>query len=141
MVSVRRARLRRPSRARARAAHRPAAPAAARRATPRAARRPSNTCGRELHRSGKPRLGGASFWPIPGNDVTDDSDPRPAASPSLGDRRRRRRGRGRAARSVREIIRRFWPYARPYRRWLWVTAVFIVVMPAIETATIWLFKV
>src|SRR3954449_8220977 len=42
---------------------------------------------------------------------------------------------------VREIFRRFWPYARPYRRWLWVTAVFIVVMPAIETATIWLFKV
>ena len=42
---------------------------------------------------------------------------------------------------VREIIRRFWPYARPYRRWLWLTGVFIVVMPAIETATIWLFKV
>ena len=42
---------------------------------------------------------------------------------------------------VREIIRRFWPYARPYRRWLWVTAVFIVLLPAIETATIWLFKV
>src|SRR4051795_13721230 len=42
---------------------------------------------------------------------------------------------------VREIFRRFWPYARPYRCWLWVTAVFIVVMPAIETATIWLFKV
>jgi ABC-type multidrug transport system fused ATPase/permease subunit len=42
---------------------------------------------------------------------------------------------------VREVIRRFWPYARPYRRWLWVTAVFIIVMPAIETATIWLFKV
>jgi ABC-type multidrug transport system fused ATPase/permease subunit len=41
----------------------------------------------------------------------------------------------------REVIRRFWPYARPYRRWLWVTALFIVVMPAIETATIWLFKV
>src|SRR3954462_11930210 len=42
---------------------------------------------------------------------------------------------------VREILRQFWPYARPYRRWLWLTAVFIVVMPAIETATIWLFKV
>jgi ABC-type multidrug transport system fused ATPase/permease subunit len=42
---------------------------------------------------------------------------------------------------VREIIRRFWPYARPYRRWLWITALFIVVMPAIETVTIWLFKV
>jgi ABC-type multidrug transport system fused ATPase/permease subunit len=41
----------------------------------------------------------------------------------------------------REVIRRFWPYARPYRRWLWLTAVFIVLMPAIETATIWLFKV
>ena len=23
---------------------------------------------------------------------------------------------------IREIFRRFWPYARPYRRWLWVTA-------------------
>jgi ABC-type multidrug transport system fused ATPase/permease subunit len=42
---------------------------------------------------------------------------------------------------VREIIRRFWPYAKPYRRWLWLTGVFIVVMPAIETATIWLFKI
>jgi ABC-type multidrug transport system fused ATPase/permease subunit len=42
---------------------------------------------------------------------------------------------------VREIIRRFWPYARPYRRWLWLTALFIVVLPAIDTATIWLFKV
>jgi ABC-type multidrug transport system fused ATPase/permease subunit len=42
---------------------------------------------------------------------------------------------------VREVIRRFWPYARPYRRWLWVTAIFIVLTPAIETATIWLFKV
>ena len=42
---------------------------------------------------------------------------------------------------VREIVRRFWPYARPYRRWLWLTALFIVILPAIETATIWLFKV
>jgi ATP-binding cassette subfamily B protein len=42
---------------------------------------------------------------------------------------------------VREIFRRFWPYARPYRRWLWLSAVFIVLLPAIETATIWMFKV
>ena len=42
---------------------------------------------------------------------------------------------------VREIIRRFWPYAQPYRRWLWLTGLFIVILPAIETATIWLFKV
>src|SRR4051794_19813500 len=41
---------------------------------------------------------------------------------------------------VREIFRRFWPYARPYRRWLWVTALFVVLLPAIETATIWMFK-
>lgn len=41
---------------------------------------------------------------------------------------------------VREIFRRFWPYARPYRRWLWLTLVFIVLLPAIETATIWMFK-
>jgi ABC-type multidrug transport system fused ATPase/permease subunit len=42
---------------------------------------------------------------------------------------------------VREIFRRFWPYARPYRRWLFVTLALIAVVPAIETATIWMFKV
>ena len=41
---------------------------------------------------------------------------------------------------VREVFRRFWPYARPYRRWLLVTLLFIVLGPAIETASIWLFK-
>ena len=42
---------------------------------------------------------------------------------------------------VREIFRRFWPYARPYRKWLWVTGFFIILLPAVETATIWMFKV
>jgi ABC-type multidrug transport system fused ATPase/permease subunit len=42
---------------------------------------------------------------------------------------------------VREIFRRFWPYAKPYRRWLLVSLVLIAVVPAIETATIWMFKV
>ena len=42
---------------------------------------------------------------------------------------------------VREVFRRFWPYARPYRRWLWLTLVFVALGPLIETATIWLFKV
>jgi ATP-binding cassette subfamily B protein len=42
---------------------------------------------------------------------------------------------------VREIFRRFWPYARPYRRWLLVSLVLIAVVPAVETATIWMFKV
>jgi ABC-type multidrug transport system fused ATPase/permease subunit len=42
---------------------------------------------------------------------------------------------------IREVFRRFWPYARPYRRWLWVTLLFVIFAPAIDTATIWMFKV
>src|SRR5437763_3547357 len=41
--------------------------------------------------------------------------------------------------AVREIFRRFWPYARPYRRWLWITGAFVLLLPALDTATIWLF--
>ena len=41
---------------------------------------------------------------------------------------------------VREIVRRFWPYARPYRRWLLVTLVLIVAAAALETASVWIFK-
>jgi len=43
--------------------------------------------------------------------------------------------------SPREIFRRFWPYARPYRWFIWLTLPFIVLAPAVETARIWLFKV
>jgi ATP-binding cassette subfamily B protein len=43
--------------------------------------------------------------------------------------------------AMRAIVRRFWPYARPYRRWLLLTAVFIAVDAAIETGAVWLFKV
>src|SRR4051794_1035838 len=42
--------------------------------------------------------------------------------------------------SVREIFRRFWPFARPLRRWLPLTFALIAVGPALEAATIWLFK-
>jgi ATP-binding cassette subfamily B protein len=42
---------------------------------------------------------------------------------------------------VREIFRRFWPYARRYRRWLAFSLVFIVLGPAIDTAMIWMFKI
>jgi ABC-type multidrug transport system fused ATPase/permease subunit len=42
---------------------------------------------------------------------------------------------------IREIFRRFWPYARRYRKWLWVSLVFIVLGPAIDTAMIWMFKI
>ena len=42
---------------------------------------------------------------------------------------------------VREIFRRFWPYARPYRRWLPVILLLAALGPAIEAATIWMYKV
>ena len=42
---------------------------------------------------------------------------------------------------VREVFRRFWPHARPYRRWLPLILLFIALVPAIETATIWMYKV
>ncbi len=41
---------------------------------------------------------------------------------------------------VREIFRRFWPHARPYRRWLPLILVLVALDPAIEAASIWLFK-
>src|SRR3954447_142290 len=41
---------------------------------------------------------------------------------------------------IRDIFRRFWPYARPYRKWLLLSLVLIAAVPAIETATIWMFK-
>jgi ATP-binding cassette, subfamily B, bacterial len=42
--------------------------------------------------------------------------------------------------SVREIFRRFWPDARPYRRWLALGLLFIAAVPAVATLEIWLFK-
>ena len=41
---------------------------------------------------------------------------------------------------VRDIFRRFWPDARPYRRWIALGLVFAVIVPAIETVEIWMFK-
>jgi ABC-type multidrug transport system fused ATPase/permease subunit len=40
----------------------------------------------------------------------------------------------------RQIFRRFWPYVRPFRTWLALALVFVVAAPAVEAATIWLFK-
>ena len=42
---------------------------------------------------------------------------------------------------VREIFGRFWPYARPYRRWLALSLLLIALVPLIDTAMIWMFKV
>jgi ABC-type multidrug transport system fused ATPase/permease subunit len=41
---------------------------------------------------------------------------------------------------VRDIFRRFWPDARPYRRWIALGLAFAVIVPAIETVEIWMFK-
>jgi ATP-binding cassette, subfamily B, bacterial len=41
---------------------------------------------------------------------------------------------------LRTVLRRFWPYARPFRRWLLVNLVLILIVPAIEAAQIWMFK-
>jgi ATP-binding cassette, subfamily B, bacterial len=42
---------------------------------------------------------------------------------------------------VREIFRRFWPYARPYRRWLPLILLFAALGSALEAATIWMYKI
>ena len=41
---------------------------------------------------------------------------------------------------VREIVRRFWPDARPFRRYLLLGLILVAIVPAVETAQIWLFK-
>jgi len=45
------------------------------------------------------------------------------------------------AASLREVFRRFWPDARPFWRWLWVSLVLIIVSPFVDTAAIMLFKI
>ncbi len=42
--------------------------------------------------------------------------------------------------SIRQVVRRFWPYARPYRPWLALTLLFVVLTPAAETVSVWIFK-
>jgi ATP-binding cassette subfamily B protein len=43
--------------------------------------------------------------------------------------------------ALREVMRRFWPYARPYRRWLVAILVLVALGQAIDGTIIWLFKV
>jgi ATP-binding cassette subfamily B protein len=42
--------------------------------------------------------------------------------------------------ATRELFRRFWPYARPYRRRILVALVFLALAPAIQALTIWTYK-
>jgi ABC-type multidrug transport system fused ATPase/permease subunit len=39
-----------------------------------------------------------------------------------------------------EIVRRFWPYARPYRRWIVAGSALLVAAPIVDTIEIYLFK-
>lgn len=45
------------------------------------------------------------------------------------------------AASVREIFRRFWPDARPFRKWMWLSLALIIVAPLLDAAAILLFMV
>lgn len=40
-----------------------------------------------------------------------------------------------------EIFRRFWPEVRPFRAWLGLSLLFVVLSPLLESAGIWLFKI
>src|ERR671915_517972 len=42
--------------------------------------------------------------------------------------------------AIRELLRRFWPYARPYRRQIAFGLLLAALVPAIETVEIYLFK-
>src|SRR5918992_1744047 len=41
---------------------------------------------------------------------------------------------------VREIFRRFWPDARPFRGWIAVGVALLIAVPLIATVEIWMFK-
>ncbi len=45
------------------------------------------------------------------------------------------------AASLREVFGRFWPDARPFWRWLWLSLVLIIVTPVVDAAAILLFQV
>ncbi|MGH3574786.1 MAG: ABC transporter ATP-binding protein [Pseudonocardiaceae bacterium] len=45
------------------------------------------------------------------------------------------------AASLQEVFRRFWPDARPFWRWLWLSLVLIIVTPVVDAGAILLFKV
>lgn len=43
--------------------------------------------------------------------------------------------------SVKEAVRRFWPYARPYRKFMPVILVLAAIGPGIEAAIVWMYKI
>jgi ATP-binding cassette subfamily B protein len=47
---------------------------------------------------------------------------------------------GAPAQTLRVVVRRFWPYMRPYRRRLAVILGLVLLAPLLETGTIWIYK-
>ena len=43
-------------------------------------------------------------------------------------------------RALGDVFRRFWPYARPLRGRLWLSLVFVAGAPAVDAATVWIYK-
>jgi ATP-binding cassette, subfamily B, bacterial len=43
-------------------------------------------------------------------------------------------------RSLSEIFRRFWPYARPHRRTLLLSLLFVAGAPGVDAVTVWIYK-
>jgi ABC-type multidrug transport system fused ATPase/permease subunit len=70
------------------------------------------------HREGRWRL---SRIAAPGGDDA----PLVAAAPAL---------------ALGTVFRRFWPYARPYRRWIGLSLLVALLIPLVEAAEIWMFK-
>lgn len=42
---------------------------------------------------------------------------------------------------IRRLLRRFWPFARPYKRQIAAGLLFVALVPAVQAVEIWLFKV
>ena len=42
---------------------------------------------------------------------------------------------------IRRLLRRFWPYARPYKRQIAAGLLFVALVPAVQAVEIWMFKV
>lgn len=41
---------------------------------------------------------------------------------------------------VKEIFRRFWPYAKPYRFWILFSLLLIILQPVVQSGTVWLLQ-
>ena len=114
---------------------RPAAP-------PAPAPAPPQPLEQHQHVAGHP-TGTHSGPPSPGGPLASrhHGPPRHASTASSARRRTTARIVEQApAVAAAEIVRRFWPFARPYRRWIALGLGLLLIVPAIDTLEIYLFK-